>query len=123
VTRAQKRKRIEALVAAWQSPLGLANWTVSLSFDGGCKEQASCSANPEYRDAKLNFNLRRIGPQEIDEVVAHELMHCHGWAVAALALNWAGKEQVKREAVRQAEELLTTAVSRAFLPLLPRVVT
>ena len=122
MTRTQKRRRIEALVAAWQAPLGLGNWTFAVTFDGSVKEQASCLANPEYRDAKLNFNLRRIGPHEIEELVAHEMLHCHGWALAACGAKWAGNDGTKREVVRQAEELLTTATSRAFLPLLPKVV-
>lgn len=123
MTRAQKRKRINALVGAWQGPLGLANWTVSVCFDDSVPEQASCIANPEYRTARLTFNLRRVGPEEIEELVVHEMIHCHGWAVAALALKWSGRDAERRDVVRQAEELLVTAVSRAFLPLLPRVVT
>lgn len=123
MTRGQKRRRIEALVAAWQGPLALGNWTIAVAFDDTVPEQASCIANPEYRTAKLTFNLRRIGPEETEELVAHELTHCHGWAVSALALKWAGKDSAKREAARQAEELLVTGVSRAFLPLLPKVIT
>jgi hypothetical protein len=123
VNRGAKRKRIYALASAWQAPMGLANWTISVHFDDAVPEQASCIANPEYRTAKLTFNLKRIGPEEIDELVAHELFHCHGWAVAALAFKWAGKDPERRDVVRQAEELLVTATSRAFLPLLPKVVT
>lgn len=123
MTRSEKKRRVEALIEHWHAPLGLANWTFQTTFDGGAKEQATCIADPEYRNARLNFNLRRIGPHEIEELVCHELMHCHGWALGAYAFKWAANDGTKREVVRQAEELLTTAVSRAFLPLLPKVVT
>jgi hypothetical protein len=123
VTGAQKRKRILALVAAWQGPLDLGNWTLNVVFDCTTPERASCCADPEYRTAKLTFNTKRIGPQEIDEFVAHEMCHTHGWAIAALGWKWAGKDPVKRKVVEDAEELMTTGFSRAFLPLLPKVVT
>lgn len=123
MTAAHKRRRIIALVKAWQEYLDLSNWTLNIVFDSTTKERASCVADPEYRTAKLTFNTRRIGPQELDEFVCHEMCHPHGWALAGLALKWAGNDETKRNVVREAEELLVTAMSRAFLPLLRRVVT
>lgn len=122
MTGAQKRKRILALVAAWQGPLDLANWTLNVEFDTKMPERAGCVADPEYRVAKFYFNTRRIGPGEIDEFVVHEMCHTHSWALAVLAGKWAGTDPLRKKVVEDALELLTTGVSRAFLPLLPRVI-
>lgn len=123
VTPAQKRYRIRTLVEVWRVPLGLGNWALEVHFNDATDEQASCVADPEYRKGLLTFNLKRLSVDELDETVLHEMLHCVGWPIAALAGKWAGRNRERAEVVRQAEELLITHLSNVILPLLPRVVT
>lgn len=120
VTPAQKQKLIHGLVDRWQVPMGLGGWMLRLFFPKRIKHIASCMAQPEYLTADLEFNLKRVPDtaMEIEELVAHELMHCHVEALGILALRGARRSPERREAVRLAEEHLTTTLSRLLLPWL-----
>ena len=123
MTPARKRRRILALTEVWRVPLGLGSWSFDVRFEDTVPEQASCVADPEYRKAVLIFNLRRLAADELDETVLHEMLHCIGWPIAALAIKWAHGDKERREVARQAEELLITHLSNVILPMLPRVIT
>ena len=121
MTKDQKRDLIVSLVERWVGPMHLGGWRIGVSFPSRIKEVASCESQPEYLTAALYFNLKRVPDTEeaIRELVAHEMAHPHVEALAELANRGARRTPERREAIRIAEEHLTTVVSRMILPHLP----
>lgn len=120
MTPKQKEKFVTQLVNRWQVPMGLGGWLIRLFFPKRANYMAACNASPEYLSADLYFNLKRMPdtPMEVEELVAHELMHAHVEALAELANRGARRTPERREAIRVAEEHLTTTLSRMLLPWL-----
>lgn len=121
MTETQKRRLILQLVERWVTPMWLTEWTVKVEFPTRMKYTATCTASPEYLQCVLSFNLQRM-PDDLDqirEMVCHEMTHPTTWALAELAFRGARRTAERREAIRKAEEQLTTRVSRMMLPHLP----
>jgi hypothetical protein len=121
MTKAQKRALVIELVGAWQVPLYLGGWQVKVYFPGRITEVASCASEPEYMTCTLRFNLKRMpdDPAEIRELVCHEMSHPMVEALADLANRGARRNPERKEAIRRAEEILVTTISRMILPHLP----
>ena len=95
---------------------------------------AACEALPEYRRAKLTFDLERMETgTDPQEVVVHEMAHIDTWELHTLAEELAialaesaprshrkALKKLLREKVRQAGERCTTDVGHTYLRLLRR---
>ena len=68
-----------------QEPLNLDRWIIKLEH-GDLPDTAACSAMPEYKQATIGFNLDKLATgDELDEIIVHEMMHCHTWPSFELA--------------------------------------
>lgn len=126
-------QHIQGIVEAIREPLALDRWNIGLSnkSDDG---RATCEASPEYAEAVLTFDLDKLKTgDDVQELVVHEMTHCHIWPLHALAENLAQtlartmpethREPMMtmlREEVRLAAEKVTTDVGQAYLRLLRR---
>lgn len=129
---------IHEFVMRVQEPLGLSDWQIHLvdetpAEDIDCK--ASNNAQPEYHTAYLRFHTDRLETgDELDELITHELTHCHTWGIHTLAeenaviaadcLPEAARESFKRgmlEQARIAGEHCTTKIAFVFIRLLRRL--
>lgn len=107
MTLKQKKVAIEAAVRKYQRLLNLTDWEIEIIFED-LDHRADCEARPEYKEAVLRFDPRKIKPRQIEEFAAHELVHCIVWALAAAAEQLAGGDPAKLEMVRYFEEELAT---------------
>lgn len=110
-------RHLAARVRALARALALSDWELQVvpqantRLDG--EDLAGCTAQPEYKRARIYFDLGRIPPEELDQFIIHELMHCHVWELVNLAERLAATP-TEREAIRCAEERLTTVLERLF---------
>ena len=78
---------IKRVLRKWTRPLGIRWWFLDVSYvcDGEGFERQSdgdvlgtCTCFPEYRSAKIRFNILKLRdqtPDQIEENVVHELAH------------------------------------------------
>lgn len=103
------------LLKKWQPLLGLQGWKITLN----CRQIAhkgDCEARPEYKEAIIRLDTRKIPAEELEAYVVHELLHCHIWRLADVAEHLA-KTPTEARAVEDAEESLTTEIERLILGL------
>lgn len=112
------RAAVEARVRHWQERLRLVDWEIRVVTNARIAHAADCEAAPEYRQATLRFNPKRIPLADLDAYVVHELLHCHVWPLAAAAETLAKGDEVALEFIREREEGLTTELERLVLGLL-----
>jgi hypothetical protein len=127
-------EHITATVERLKEPLGLTGWSIQIET-GDIDAKATCSAQPEYKQILLSFNLDRLETgDELDEIIVHEMMHPHTWTlfqeaedlatVAAAASPEAVREAMKAyllEKVRFAGEDAATQVGFVTIRLLRRL--
>jgi hypothetical protein len=80
-------KVVDDLIAKMRGPLGLQPWTIRPLFgpdpDGN---KAACAAMWEYLDASISVDPDALDTgDELDEIIAHELGHCHLAPIATFA--------------------------------------
>jgi len=112
------KQAILRLVRVWRTRLHLHEWKLGVTVAPIPPEDdasAWCAAQPQYRSADLAFDPAIIKPDELEATVVHELLHCHVESLAALALDMAGDDPVKKAQVSRAEEELVTRLERAFM--------
>jgi hypothetical protein len=127
-------KVVDDLLGKMLEPLGLDRWTIKKEFGPG-ENTAACSAMPEYEVALIAVDPDKLDTgDELDEILAHELAHCHTWPIAsvaddfAIALAEASPDHLReslaklyKETARKAEEITTTRVGRAYVTLMRRL--
>lgn len=113
-----KRRAIERLARAAIPALRLEHWDITLAFPRRLEDGAAaeCDAQPEYKQATVRFNCRKIDWDDLPRFVVHELMHCHVEALAGIAQLAAGKDRAKAEWVRRTEEELVTVLDQILTP-------
>jgi hypothetical protein len=104
-----------ARVRHWQQRLGLSAWTITVQTVT-LPHRADCDAKPEYKEALLRFDLKKIPQEEVEAYIVHELMHCHVWRLAKVG-EYLAKTPTEKMAVEEAEESLTTELERIILSL------
>jgi hypothetical protein len=126
---------IEPLVRRMQEPLGLDRWTIRVVAGPDPENTASCSAMPHYKQATISVDPDRLQTgDELDEIIAHELAHCHVWPIASMAddLLCALAEvlpepyvgpfaKLFKNVVEDAEEATTTRVGHTYIRLLRKL--
>jgi len=95
------RGQVLALVAKWQARLLLDAWKVRVILTTKLGHLAECEASPEYLDAVLRFNPARLTPENLEETVVHELIHCHTWELWDLAGDAGTKAHEKLTSILQ----------------------
>lgn len=110
----RKKAAILACVEKYQQLFNLDKWGIEVKFPR-LKHTADCEAWPHYKQVVLQFDLRKIDDDIIDEIVVHEMLHCHIWELAAFALSMANGDPVKVEIAEKLEEALTTAITEIFI--------
>ena len=108
------RRTVTARVRYWQRRLGLGAWSITVQYGPDHEEgsEASCMAMPEYGSAIVQFDLKAIGPDELDSYITHELLHCYCWPLANAAHALCQGDAAKLEWVRTEEETLVTNLER-----------
>lgn len=81
MTRGQRK--LFKLVHRWVPILGLDQWDLSIDFTEKT-HQATVEAKPEYEEAIIHFNLKRIRKElttdeDLNRLVLHELAHLLTW--------------------------------------------
>ncbi len=105
---------VKRRVRYWAPKLGLQEWTLYVTFnEEGAK--ASCASQPEYLEAILNFDLKKIADGDVDAFVVHELMHNLVWGLANCANALARGDKAQEEWVRTEEEELVTRLERLIV--------
>lgn len=85
VTPSALRRRMLRLVAKWRLVLGIEDWDITVAWEEEDNYFGTCIASPQYEEAKISFNLRKIKgevapiPGALEELVLHELVHCVIW--------------------------------------------
>lgn len=108
------KEQILKLIHAWRPILDLENWVFYIDWSER-KILAGCTADPEYKQVKLHFNLPKIArlmkvELDLEELVVHELTHIPLWLLS--------RGLKSRDLNRQeefCEENTTTTVSRALI--------
>lgn len=125
----------EDLVRRMQEPLGLDRWTIKIVTGPDPENTAGCSAMPQYQQATLSLDPDKLQTgDELDEIVAHEMAHCHVWPIASIAddLLAALAESLPESFVspfaklfkaltEDAEESTTTQVGQTYIRLLRQI--
>jgi hypothetical protein len=110
----ERKEKILRLVRSWQRQLHLDRWIIIIDFDTEKEHVAACVAQDEYLTATLYFDLDEMDPALDEHFVVHELLHCHVNTLSTVAEKLAGKNEIKQEMVRRAEEHLTSTLERIF---------
>lgn len=77
---------IRSKIAEMQEPLGLTGWTLKPVVGPLVDGTAACDAWPEYKVAHLTFDIDKLATgDELDEIISHEMTHCHTWAIFKMA--------------------------------------
>lgn len=81
-----KQKDLEALLKYWQDRLGLSHWDITIKFCSYIEleeAEGSCSPSPKrlladikVLDPKEYHKTDDDRPQDIEDTVVHELLHC-----------------------------------------------
>jgi hypothetical protein len=101
---------IRSKIAEMQEPLGLTGWTLKPVVEPLVDGTAACDAWPEYKVAHLTFDIDKLQTgDELDEIVAHEMMHCHTWAIFKMA------EDLAHAFAESAPETLRGALTKLVL--------
>ena len=114
------RERIPTYIAFWRERLGLTNWQLHVRYAGRDGEEgtaAGSSADPEYEQAELYFDVKTLGEQRyhtatpalLSYLVLHELVHVPLYALSVL-----GKEYAPAEVTRTTVERATCALTAAL---------
>jgi hypothetical protein len=128
------QEHIVGVLEAIREPMGLDRWTITPSVEAIPDARACCSAMPEYREAKILFDLDKLQTNDdLDEIIVHESTHCLTWPLHAVAEHLANalaesmpethREAMRKllqEQVRVAAEQVTTDVGHAFLRMFRR---
>lgn len=116
----KKEKTIEQLIREkmdyWQSALFLHGWTFNVCFSKDPKDNiaAETSANSAYRQATITFYpISGHDLDDLDETVAHEMMHC----VLSRYQELAQQRAVSKSEMMDALEDTVTSLSRIALCL------
>jgi hypothetical protein len=112
-----KRELVATLVERFRHPLGLVDYDLRLEFVS-LKHRADCEARPEYNEAIIRFDLKKIRREQLPAFVLHEMIHCLVWKLAAVGERLSAGRDADLEAVRVEEESLVTLLERVLLPLL-----
>ena len=113
-----RRRDILRCVKMLRPLLCLEDWNIEVKFDDAMEHSGECRADPEYQYAVLTFSPKKIDTRLVLAYAAHELLHCHIWALAHVAEVFANKDKQKLEMVRLAEEALTTRMEHIICGLL-----
>ena len=111
-----RRAGFTQLVHQWQHRLGLGEWHIVVQCVT-LPHRADCDAKPEYKEALLRFDLKKIPAADLEAYVVHELLHCHVWRLASVG-EYLAKTPTEKRAVEEAEESLTTDLERLILGLM-----
>jgi hypothetical protein len=106
----ERQRRVMRLAKRYAKLLGVNRWyqSVKILFDDQMEDRASCSADPEYLEAVVRFNLDRITEGEEEAFIRHELLHCLVWPLCHTSDFLAGDNAAANEMVRLANERVTS---------------
>lgn len=107
------KQQVLKVMKKWRKRLHLEDWTLTLEF--ATDNDAACASKPEYKIATIYINPEVITAEDLEEIICHELMHCHVEALASLAVTLAKKDEAKKEWIRREEEGLTSRVTAILL--------
>lgn len=98
--------------------LHLDNWCFTVKYSRTMRSAiATCTAEPEYRQATIRFSLSQCvhySHYEIISTAIHEMLHCAAWPLAQLTQDFSRKDPHKIELTRRAEETVITHLEHAF---------
>ena len=116
MARKSKKQITLLLVDLVKSILRLDDWTIKTQFIKLPSHKADCEANPEYKEAIIRFDVRKISTDDLIPFVVHEMLHCVIWRLAHVAESFTD-DDAKLEWCRIEEEYLTTQLEQIIVPL------
>ena len=116
MARLTKEEKVLKLVDLTKPILCLTDWSIKVQFVRIPRHRADCEANPEYKDAIIRFDVRKISDSDLIPFVVHEMLHCVVWKLSHVAESFTNDE-AKLEWCRIEEESLTTALEQIIVPL------
>lgn len=132
ISRSKKRDLIIAAVEKCKPALGLDDWALGLNFYNRHKDlpkedqedapSAQVTPQDEYAIAQMDFVLDAIDPEDINEVVIHELVHCIQSPLESVAHTLAADDDAKHEWVRREKERVVRHITRVLQPLLENTI-
>ena len=114
------RRSVASRVRHWQKRLLLADWKITVQvgpLDDGSR--ADCDAKPEYKEALIRLDPEKIGDDEMDGFIIHELLHAHTWRLETLAEAW-GRSESQYQFARDTAETVVTDLERIIRGLAKR---
>ena len=117
------KESIWNLIKEWESVLGMAHWTWTLTFREE-KYLASTEAEPAYYRAKFHYNYSRVEREvhndfDLAELVVHEMCHCKSWPLSEMAerlIKHSGDTTGELDAQRELhDEQMTTTFGQALV--------
>lgn len=110
--------RLQSRVKYWQKRLLLADWNITVLVGAldDHEERADCDAKPQYKEAVIRLDPKKIPPDELDGFCIHELLHCVTWRLEALAEEW-GRSESQYVVARETAETVVTELERIILGL------
>jgi len=99
----------------WKDIMGLQDWNIDIKFDEP-QFKATSEAEPRYKYLKLFFNPWRIAkePEDLEELVVHELSHAFTWRIWELTEKLFGGD-MNKWILDELHEEATTSISRALV--------
>lgn len=106
---------ILTIAEKWQPLLGLQDWSVIVKFDE-TQYKATSTAEPRYKELQLYFNPWRIAkePEDLEELVVHELSHAFTWRIWELTEKLFGGD-MNKWILDELHEEATTSIGRALV--------
>lgn len=81
---------IVEMIERLKEPMNLTGWTLKPKAGPLVDATACCEAWPEYKVAHLSFDIDKLQTgDELDEIIVHEMSHCHTWPIHELGENLA----------------------------------
>ena len=113
---------IKALFIRWRRILGLQSWRIFLAIRettpaGEEPERASCEALSEYSEATIVYTLDRLNGTNLNELTAHEMVHCLTHPLESVADEYAKKHPDAAEWARRETERTVTSIADVLVAL------
>ena len=117
--RITKKVLFSKTVEILQPILQLDDWRIVVTYSRTMKKTdvASCQSWPEYKQAKIRLNLKRLkefNDYEIISAAIHEMLHCITWPLAEWAEQLCKKDDQKLELTRKLDEGLVTNLEKVL---------
>jgi hypothetical protein len=118
--RITKKLLFAKTVEILQPLLHLDNWRIVVNYSNRMKDVADCVAWPEYKQACIRINMKRLPEFNDYEIIAtaiHEMVHCIIWPLTEWTERLCKKDPHKLEITRQHDESVVTTFEKILVDM------